>query len=146
MKYGIVPSGVMVETYSSDNTSRMSNLIGLKLKEYGLELRDAKGSKPEALAKRKTEMLGEIYRMLVLNLGEPPTRNSIPDTQDASGKPVETKEYTLQSFYQEFVGEDLKNNYVMLMNDPSRDFYNHMRSTLTAMPMTARTGHTSTFR
>ena len=68
MKYGIVPSGVMVETYSSDNTSRMSNLIGLKLKEYGLELRDAKGSKPEALAKRKTEMLGEIYRMLVLNL------------------------------------------------------------------------------
>ena len=74
MKYGIVPSGVMVETYSSDNTSRMSNLIGLKLKEYGLELRDAKGSKPEALAKRKTEMLGEIYRMLVLNLGEPPTK------------------------------------------------------------------------
>ena len=65
MKYGIVPSGVMVETYSSDNTSRMSNLIGLKLKEYGLELRDAKGSKPEALAKRKTEMLGEIYRMPV---------------------------------------------------------------------------------
>ena len=74
MKYGIVPSDVMVETYSSDNTSRMSNLIGLKLKEYGLELRDAKGSKPEALAKRKTEMLGEIYRMLVLNLGEPPTK------------------------------------------------------------------------
>ena len=40
-----------------------------------------------------------------------------------SGKPVETKEYTPQSFYQEFVGEDLKNNYVMLMNDPSRDYY-----------------------
>ena len=51
MKYGIVPSGVMVETYSSDNTSRMSNLIGLKLKEYGLELRDAKGSKPRCWAK-----------------------------------------------------------------------------------------------
>ena len=122
MKYGIVPSGVMVETYSSDNTSRMSNLIGLKLKEYGLELRDAKGSKPEALAKRKTEMLGEIYRMLVLNLGEPPTKFTWT-RKDASEKPVETKEYTPQSFYQEFVGEDLKNNYVMLMNDPSRDFY-----------------------
>ena len=122
MKYGIVPSDVMVETYSSDNTSRMSNLIGLKLKEYGLELRDAKGSKPEALAKRKTEMLGEIYRMLVLNLGEPPTKFTWT-RKDASGKPVETKEYTPQSFYQEFVGEDLKNNYVMLMNDPSRDYY-----------------------
>ena len=122
MKYGIVPSDVMVETYSSENTSRMSNLIGLKLKEYGLELRDAKGLKPEALAKRKTEMLGEIYRMLVLNLGEPPTKFTWT-RKDASGKPVETKEYTPQSFYQKFVGEDLKDNYVMLMNDPSRDFY-----------------------
>ena len=122
MKYGIVPSSVMVETYSSDNTSRMSNLIGLKLKEYGLALLDAKGSEPEALAKRKTEMLGEIYRMLVLNLGEPPTKFTWT-RKDANGKPVETKEYTPQSFYQEFVGEDLKNNYVMLMNDPSRDYY-----------------------
>ena len=122
MKYGIVPSGVMVETYSSDNTSRMSNLIGLKLKEYGLALRDAKGSEPEALAKRKTEMVGESYRMLVLNLGEPPTKFTWT-RKDANGKPVETKDYTPQSFYQEFVGEDLKNNYVMLMNDPSRDYY-----------------------
>lgn len=122
MKYGVVPSEVMVETYSSDNTSRMANLLGLKLKEYGLALRDAKNSTPEALAKRKTEMLGEIYRMLVLNLGEPPTKFTWT-RKDADGKPVETKEYTPQSFYQAFVGEDLKNNYVMLMNDPSRDYY-----------------------
>jgi bleomycin hydrolase len=45
------------------------------LKEYGLQLRDlaSKGAKPAALEKEKTTMLGTIYRMLVLNLGVPPT-------------------------------------------------------------------------
>lgn len=124
-KYGVIPAEVMVETRSSDNTGRMSNLIGLKLKEFGLELRELsaeKGTSQADLEKRKTEMLGTIYRMLVLNLGEPPTKFTWT-RKDSKGNPVETKEYTPQSFYQEFIGDDLKNNYVMLMNDPSREFY-----------------------
>lgn len=124
-KYGVVPSDVMVETRSSNNTVRMSNLIGLKLKEFGLELRALstnKGVSKADLEKRKTEMLGTIYRMLVLNLGEPPTKFTWT-RKDSKGNPVETKEYTPQSFYQEFIGDDLKNNYVMLMNDPSREYY-----------------------
>ena len=60
--------------------------------------------------------------MLVLNLGEPPTHFTWT-RKDAQGKPVETKEYTPQSFYNEYIGKDLKHNYVMLMNDPSRDYY-----------------------
>ena len=39
-KYGLVPKDAMPETNSSENTSRMANLISLKLKEYGLQLRD----------------------------------------------------------------------------------------------------------
>ena len=115
----------MVETNSSNSTGRMSNLIGLKLKEYGLQLRDlstTKGTTVADLEKKKTEMLGTIYRMLVLNLGEPPTKFTWT-RKDAKGNPVETKEYTPQSFFQEYIGDDLKNNYVMLMNDPSRDYY-----------------------
>ena len=38
-KYGLVPKSAMVETFSSDNTGKMNNLIGLKLKEFGLQLR-----------------------------------------------------------------------------------------------------------
>lgn len=37
-KYGLVPKDAMPETNSSENTSRMANLISLKLKEYGLQL------------------------------------------------------------------------------------------------------------
>lgn len=72
-KYGLVPKSAMVETFSSENTGKMSSLIGLKLKEFGLQLREAAatGAKPAELEKKKTEMLGTVYRMLVLTLGEP---------------------------------------------------------------------------
>ena len=73
MKYGVVPSSVMPETYSSENTSQISNLIALKLREYGLKLREeaAAGAKPKALEEKKTEMLATVYRMLALAMGEP---------------------------------------------------------------------------
>ena len=117
-KYGVVPSSVMPETYSSENTSQIARLVGLKLKEFGLQLRDeaAKGVKVSALEAKKTEMLSTVYRMLALAFGEPVERF----TWTMNG---ETKEYTPQSFYQEYLGNDLTNNYVMLMNDPSREYY-----------------------
>lgn len=120
-KYGLVPAEVMPETYSSNNTSRMSNLLNLKLKEFGLELREMKND-AKKLEARKLEMLGFIYRFLVLNLGEPPTEFEWT-MYDAAGKPVSTKKYTPKSFYDEYVGKDLKGSYVLFMNDPTRDFY-----------------------
>ena len=117
-KYGVVPASVMPETYSSENTSQIANLIGLKLKEFGLQLRQAaaEGAKTAALEEQKTTMLGTIYRMLALAFGEPVEHF----TWTMNG---ETKEYTPLSFYQTFLGNDLTGNYVMLMNDPSREFY-----------------------
>ena len=117
-KYGVVPSSVMPETYSSENTSQIARLVGLKLREFGLQLRDeaAKGVKVSALEAKKTEMLSTVYRMLALAFGEPVEHF----TWTMNG---ETKEYTPQSFYQEYLGNDLTNNYVMLMNDPSREYY-----------------------
>ena len=120
-KYGLVPAEVMPETYSSNNTSRMSNLLNLKLKEFGLELREMKND-AKKLEARKVEMLGFIYRFLVLNLGEPPTEFEWT-MYDAAGKPVSTKKYTPKSFYDEYVGKDLKGSYVLFMNDPTREFY-----------------------
>ena len=124
-KYGLVPKEVMPETYNSENTSQMSSFIKLKLREQGLRLRElaAKGVKEAELEKNKTEMLGTIYRMLVYTLGEPVTSFQWAP-RDAEGKPVgEMKTYTPQSFYKEFINEDLENDYVMVMNDPSRPFW-----------------------
>ena len=123
-KYGLVPKEVMPETNSSENTSRMANLISLKLKEYGLQLRNsvAEGVKPAALEKEKTAMLGNIYRMLVLNLGVPPTEFDYV-RKDAKGNPLETEHHTPMSFLEKYGDKELLTNYVMLMNDPSREYY-----------------------
>ena len=117
-KYGLVPAEAMPETYQSDNTSQMANLLKLKLREYGLELREAPKSKVQDM---KIRQLSEIYRMLALCLGEPV--HEFEWTRcDKNNNIVSRKKYTPKSFYDEFIGEDLENNYVMIMNDPCREY------------------------
>ena len=124
-KYGLVPKAVMPETFSSDNTSKMSRLIDSKLREFGLQLRDmvGQGSKPADLEKAKTQMLATVYHMLVLTLGEPPTQFTYA-FRDKNGKPLsEPKQYTPRSFYEGVVGQPLNGTFIMVMNDPRRPYY-----------------------
>ena len=118
MKYGVVPSDVMPETYCANSTSQMRTQIATKLREDGLKLRDAAAKDCPAM---KTEMLKEIYRMLVLCLGEPPVEFEWT-RYDSKCNFVSTKTYTPKSFYNEYVGADLENNYIMVMNDPTREY------------------------
>lgn len=124
MKYGVVPIEVMGETQSTRATSQMRSLMKLRLSEDGLELRRMakEGASAAALEARKKEMLTEVYRLLALNIGEPPTEFTWT-RRDKDGKAVSTDTYTPQSFYKTFAGNDLKNDYVMLMNDPTREYY-----------------------
>ena len=120
-KYGLVPAEAMPETYQADNTSQMSNLLKLKLREFGLELRDARKARPAELQKMKMRQLSEVYRMLALCLGEP-VKEFEWIRCDRNNNIVSRETYTPMSFYQEFIGEDLENNYVMVMNDPTREY------------------------
>ncbi len=139
-KYGLVPSDAMPETYQANNTSQMANLIKLKLREDGLALRQAyeegrakvgKGPKKDVqkglaaldarLQEMKVQQLSEIYRMLALCLGEP-VKEFEWIRCDKDNKVVSRKTYTPKSFYDEYIGEDLENNYVMVMNDPCREY------------------------
>ena len=124
-KYGLVPTEVQPETYSAENTSRMPRLISSKLREQGLELRRmvAAGKKAADIQKRKTEMLGEIYHMLVITLGEP-VKEFTYAFRDKNGKALTAaKKYTPQTFYQEVVGDKLNGTFIMVMNDPRREYY-----------------------
>ena len=124
-KYGLVPTEVQPETYSAENTSRMSAIIKSKLREQGLELRRMvnDGKKTADIQKRKTQMLGEIYHMLVITLGEP-VKEFTHVFRDKNGKPLrEPKKYTPKEFYQEIVGGPLNGTFIMVMNDPRREYY-----------------------
>ena len=139
-KYGLVPAEAMPETYQANNTSQMANLLKLKLREDGLALRKAyedafaKGKtlpKKDAgklmdkvnaeLQQMKLAQLSEIYRMLALCLGEP-VKEFEWTRCDKDNNIVDRRTYTPKSFYDEYIGEDLENNYVMIMNDPCREY------------------------
>ena len=124
-KYGLVPTEVQPETFSAENTSRMSRIIASKLREFGLELRKmvAEGKKNKDIQQRKTEMLSEVYHMLAITLGEP-VKEFTYAFRDKNGKALTpAKKYTPQSFYQEVVGDKLNGTFIMVMNDPRRDYY-----------------------
>ncbi|MCQ2095280.1 MAG: C1 family peptidase [Bacteroidaceae bacterium] len=119
LKYGLVPSGVMPETYASNNTSKFTSFLKKKLREDGLILREAKGDTKSM----KETMLSEIYHMLVLGFGEP-VKEFTWAPKDKQGKYMyEPRKYTPKSFYEELIGEELNDDYVMLMNDPTRPYW-----------------------
>ncbi len=136
-KYGVVPAEAMPETFSSNNTSQMAMLLKLKLREDGLRLRQtyaeaaqkykkAEGKKAEAatvkrLEAQKVEMLKDIYRILALCLGVPPTEFEWTRC-NGKGEIVSVEKFTPKSFYDKYISEDLENGYIMVMNDPCREY------------------------
>lgn len=115
-KYGLVPASAMPESYIANNTSAFTTQLKILLRKDGLQLRSEfpevkKKNLPAHLESLKTDMLKEIYRLLVLAYGKPPKEFV-----------WKGRNYTPQSFYQELLGYDLKGNYVMLMNDPCREY------------------------
>ena len=127
-KYGVVPQTVMPETYNSSNTARINKLLDRTLRSDAVRLRAmaVDGADLEQLRAAKETMLSGVYRMLVMNYGEPPTefeyRYKIEDSLLS-----DPKTYTPQSFYKEFVDENLA-DYVNLFNDPTRDYGKHYQA------------------
>ncbi len=121
-KYGLVPASAMPDTYQSEKTAMMSRLLRRKLREQGLEIRSITMSlvHEEFKLEQKNRMLAEIYRILVLSLGEPPQQFSW-QYKDKDGKISEKITYSPKQFYDEIIGIDL-NDYVMLMDDPAKDY------------------------
>ena len=116
MKYGVVPANVMPETLSANSTSAMASQLRTLLRRCGLQLRETPAGVrakdlPAWLEQQKTAMLKDVYHVLGLCLGVPPSEFE-----------WKGKTYTPQAFYQELLGYDLEHDYVMLMNDPSREY------------------------
>lgn len=124
-KYGVVPAETMPETEHSDNTGQMVALVNESLRRTGMAIRhmSEKGEKVQVLRQRKMEGLQDVYRILALCLGEPPTRFTWR-YKDLDGNVKELENYTPLQFYAEITPENYTpDNYVMIMNDPTRPYY-----------------------
>lgn len=131
-KYGIVPDTVMCETANSNNTSQMLGVINECLRAAGYNIREAamvsaKGKKSLAarearVAELKLAALKDVYRILALCLGEPPTEFTWRyATRDGKIESIST---TPLEFWKGIRPADFgPDNYVMIMNDPTREYY-----------------------
>ena len=122
-KYGVVPQEVMPETHSSSNTAQMNRVLRDRLKVEAVRLRKLKreGKSLAELRAEKAKALADIYRILVINLGEPPAKFSWRfEDKDAKLSPAKT--YTPQSFWKEWVGDINLDDYVQLGNVPGQDY------------------------
>ena len=123
-KYGVVPQSVMPETAHSNNTSQMRNFINARLRAGAYQLRNMvaeKKSKKEVAA-AKTAIMKDVYRVLSLCLGNPPTEFEWRyTTKDGEVKSLKS---TPKEFYKQIIPNDYdEKSYIMIMNDPTREYY-----------------------
>ena len=122
-KYGVVPQEVMPETAHSDNTSQMTQLINERLRGGAYSIREMANAKSKNIQAEKKAILSDIYRILSLCLGEPPATFTWR-YKNKSDEIKELSNYTPKQFYQEITPADYSpDNYIMIMNDPTRDYY-----------------------
>jgi bleomycin hydrolase len=136
-KYGVVPQSAMPETHGSSNTNVLNEVFArlVRSRSVGILKSHAEGVQEKGLRSMKEDALREVYRFLVINLGEPPVefdwrykRETKPGDETADGvldaDLTATERFTPGSFFDKFVGRSL-DEYVTLYNDPKNETGGH---------------------
>lgn len=138
-KYGVVPLSAMPETHASSHTETLNEILGRLLRARAVRLLEhhADGSGLDELRAEKSGVLAEVYRLLVIHFGEPPSEfewryplKKGKDSDDADSHSAENRtlsppeRQTPQSFYKKYVGRPLS-EFVCLYNDPLNELNRH---------------------
>lgn len=122
-KYGVVPKSAYPETVASSSTARLNWLVTVKLREFAVQIRKAldDGVSINTIRVIKEEMMQDIYRIMVIYLGEPPSKFDWEVT-DKNGKCVSLSNMTPKKFMKDVVDYPIAAT-MSLINDP-RNPYN----------------------
>ncbi len=120
-KYGVVPKYLMPETFHSNNSLVMNEILTSKLREYAADLRNQlkEGKTTDQLREIKQQQLSEFYRLLVFFLGDPPEKFDFEYKDDEKAYHLE-KELTPVEFFNKYIGVNL-DDYISLINAPTPD-------------------------
>ena len=118
MKYGLVPKEVMPESEASTNSRPMNARLRAVLHIGALRLREAiaAGAGAEEVDAQRRKILADVWKILVVCLGEPPVRFNW-QWRDDEGNFHRDGEITPHEFYERHVGVDLS-EYICLVDDP----------------------------
>ena len=117
-KYGVVPIGVMPETYSSSNSGHVNRVLSIRLKQAAVRIRSEKN--PARVAALKQQALKDVYKILAINFGIPP-KSFTWRYENTDKKLVQLGHQTPQQFFNENVGDRLE-SYYALYSIPTLDF------------------------
>ncbi len=120
-KYGVVPKYAMPESAVSSATREMCRVMTELLRGDAAVLRSKAGQGTDrgALEAEKERMMGEIYRILVICLGEPP-RTIDFEVRDKDDRFIRDLGLTPRDFFKKYVDMDL-GEYISLINAPTAD-------------------------
>lgn len=120
-KYGAVPKYAMEETHASNHTKEFTQILGLKLRKDGMNLRKMveEGVDKENLDKRVKMMLDEVYRMCAYAFGEPVKKFDL-EFRNEDDEYIQDLKITPQEFYKKYIGRDL-DDYVVVINSPEKE-------------------------
>jgi len=125
-KYGIVPSSAMKETYQSDNSEDMNQIIKDQLDSTVNYFRKYRHKfSLEELHDIRKNTVTQIYNTLVKFLGEPPKKFDWLFNREGDDGGIEPEivcKSTPHDFFEMVApGIDMNKDYVMLMHSPTED-------------------------
>ncbi|RRG11086.1 MAG: aminopeptidase [Lactobacillus sp.] len=121
-KYGLVPNYVMPETYNTNNTTEIDDVMNLKLRKDALEIRHlvAAQASDEVIEQTKQKMISQIYQLAAYAFGEPPVDFTL-EYRDDQHHYHRVPELTPHAFYEQYFTMQLR-DYVVLTNAPDHEY------------------------
>ena len=120
-KYGMIPRNAYNENYNTENSYFLEDFISNKLRDYAFGLRSILGDKSSE--EFITKCMNEIYRILVIFLGEPPVTFDWEYLSDGKFKII--PKLTPMHFYKKYVPINL-NDLVLLANNPTQNYFKNI--------------------
>lgn len=122
-KYGVMPKSAMPESFNSNRSNGINDLLNTKLRHDAVILRqmvnEEHASEDQINAKRKV-MLGEVYRMLSYAFGEPATHFDFEYRTKKDHEFHREANLTPQEFFQKYIGWNLA-DYISIIQAPTAD-------------------------
>ena len=121
-KYGVIPKSCFHESYHSNNTSEIDAFLNTKLRDYAYLIRNLTFIEFASIDKYLENMMSEIYRILVIFMGQPPKQIVWEYMSKENYKVI--KDISPRNFYKKIVPINL-DNYVLLADNPILPYGTH---------------------
>ena len=105
-KYGVVPKNMFSNSFSSNDTGELNDILSRLLRKYYLELENTKN-----LDNLKDKYLNYVYRILGSVYGLPKDKFDF-EYIDSNNEYHIDKNITPKEFYDKYIGIDLDNDYI----------------------------------